>query len=64
VLTLPQARRLIIAGLSGDEETVRKTLKDVDYYMKRSMVAYRSHRKTRLQELGDAVIQGCQRAFT
>ncbi len=64
MLTLPQAKRLIIAGLSGDEETVKETLSVVNYHMKRSMVAYRSHRKTRLQELGDAIIQGCQRAFT
>jgi hypothetical protein len=64
VLTLPQARRLIIAGLSGDEETVKKTLKDVNYYMKRSMVAYQSHRKTRLKGLADAIIQGCQGAST
>lgn len=63
MLTQPQAQRLIIAGLSGDEETVRKTLSDIDYHMRRNMVAYRSHRKARLQELGDAIIQCCQRAF-
>ena len=56
MLTLPQAQRLIIAGLSGDEEAVRKTLNDVNYYMKRNMVAYRSHRKTRLKMLNDAVL--------
>ena len=47
MLTLPQARRLIIAALSGDEETVRKTLKDVNYYMKRNRSPIVSHRKTR-----------------
>lgn len=56
MLTLPLAQKLIIAGLSGDEETVKKTLKIVNYHMKRNMVAYQSHRKTRLRMLNDAVL--------
>jgi len=56
VLTLPQAQRLIIAGLSGNEELIRKTLNDVNYHMKRNMVAYLSHRKRNLQLLAEAVI--------
>ena len=56
VLTLPLAQKLIIAGLSGDKETVKKALKIVNYHMKRNMAAYRSHRKTRLPMLNDAVL--------
>jgi hypothetical protein len=56
VLTLPQAQKLIIAALSGDEEMVKKTLQDVDYYMKHSLSAYKSHRKARLRMLNDAVV--------
>ena len=56
VLTLPQAQRLIIAGLSGNEKLIRKTLKDVNYHMKRNMVAYLSHRKRNLQMLNEAVV--------
>lgn len=56
MLTLPLAKMLIIAGLSGDEKTIRKTLDDVNYYMKHSLSAYKSHRKARLQMLKDAVV--------
>jgi uncharacterized protein YPO0396 len=47
---------LIIAGLSGDKKTIRKALKDVNYHMKHSLSAYKSHRKARLRMLGEAVI--------
>lgn len=56
VPTLPPAQKLIIAGLSGDEETVKKALKIVNYHMKRIMVAYQSHRKTRPRMLNDAIL--------
>lgn len=56
MLTLPLAQKLIIAGLSGDEETIEKALKLVNYHMKRNMVAYQSHRKARLRMLKDAVV--------
>jgi hypothetical protein len=55
-LTLPQAQKLIIAALSGDEKTIKKTLKDVNYHMKRNLSAYKSHRKARIRMLNDAVI--------
>ena len=54
-MTLPQTQRLIIAGLSGNEKLIRKTLKDVNYHMKRNMAAYLSHRKRNLQMLNEAV---------
>ncbi len=56
ILTLPQAQKLIIADLSGNEKLIRKTLRDVNYYMKRNMVACLSHRKRNLQVLGEAAI--------
>ena len=51
-----RAQRLIIAGLSGNKKLIRKTLKDLNYHMKRNMVAYLSHRKRNLQLLTEAVI--------
>jgi len=51
VLTLPQAQRLIIAALSGDEKTIKKALRDISYIMKHNFNAYQSHQKRRLQLL-------------
>lgn len=55
-MTLPQAQMLIIAALSGDENAVKKALKDIRYIMKRNFIAYQSHRKKRLRLLNIAVI--------
>ena len=51
MLTLPQARKLILAALSGDQRAVEKALQDLAYTMKRNFTAYRSHRKRRLHLL-------------
>jgi hypothetical protein len=45
------AKRLIAAALTKDQRHYRKTLDDILYYLKRNMIAYRSHRKKALQKL-------------
>ncbi len=45
ILTMPQAKRLITASLSGDRNIIRKVIDDVNYHMKRNYVAYKSHQK-------------------
>jgi len=45
VLTMPQAWRLIAAAFTHDPAVVRKALANLEYYLRRNYVAYRSHRK-------------------
>lgn len=45
---MPQAKRLIVASLSGNRDEVCKAIKEVDYYMKRNFNAYQSHAKKKL----------------
>ena len=48
VLTLPQAKRLVQAALSGDDSRLMKIIRTVKYRLKRNYEAYRSHRKKKL----------------
>jgi hypothetical protein len=45
VLTLPQARLLLIAALSQNKEAIMHAIKKLNYYMKRNCVAHDSHAK-------------------
>ena len=45
VLTLPQAKRLVNASLTNDEGIIIKTIRIINYYLKKNYAAYLSHRK-------------------
>ena len=45
------ALALVIAALSGDENTIKKALFKVDYHLRRNYIAFKSHSLTKLQEL-------------
>ena len=52
ILTMPQAKRLIAAALTGSKSMVRKAIRDVDYHMRRNYIAYLSHRKRTMARHG------------
>ena len=54
ILTMPQAKRLITAALTGSRSMVRKAIKDVDYHMRRNYIAYLSHPKKNAWKAGGA----------
>jgi len=45
------ALELVIAALSGDENTIKKALFKVDYHLRRNYIAYKSHSLKKLQKL-------------
>ncbi|HBY04347.1 MAG TPA: hypothetical protein DEH07_07375, partial [Desulfotomaculum sp.] len=55
-LPRPKAQKSMTAGLDGNEKLIRKPLRDVNYHMKRNMVAYLSRRERNLQILGEVAI--------
>jgi hypothetical protein len=48
---MPMAKRLIAAALTNNPSYYRKAMNDVLYYLKRNMIAYRSHRKKAAEKL-------------
>jgi len=55
VLTLPQARDIVFAALSGDTDNIVKELKRIRYLIKKAVSAQKSHRKTKIAELKERV---------
>ena len=51
MITLPQAKKLVIAALSHDKLTIKKAIKIINYYLKRNYAAYKSHKNKTLEEL-------------
>ena len=47
ILTLPQARRLVVGALSRRNLPKADAIALVHYYLRRNAMAYRSHGKTR-----------------
>ncbi len=52
---MPQAKSLVTAALTGNQNMVRKAIQKVDYYMKRNYIAYKSHAKKKLLALDPAI---------
>ena len=53
---MPMAKRLIAAALTNNRSNYRKALNDILYYLKRNMIAYRSHRKKAAEKLALSMI--------
>ena len=53
VLTFPQARKLIIAALGGDQKAIIKVISTVLYYNKRNYESYLSFRRKKLLQLNE-----------
>jgi len=51
VLTLPQARDIVFAALSGDKSNIAIALKQIRYLIKKAVSAQKSHRKTKITKL-------------
>ena len=48
ILTLPQAKVLVLAAFTERKEAIRTAIKKVNYTIKRNYYAYMSHRKKRV----------------
>ena len=53
ILTFPQARKLVIAALSGDQKAIVKVISTVLYYNKRNYASYLSFRRKKLLQLNE-----------
>lgn len=43
------AQLLVVAAISGDEKTIKKILKKIEYYLRRNFCAYKSHSKKKIK---------------
>ena len=56
ILTMPMTKCLIDASLQNSLSCIRHAIRLVQYHLKRNFIAYRSHRKTRIQNLKDQLL--------
>ena len=60
ILTLPQARTLVLASIEQSKKAIRNAIQHVDYTIWRNWKAYKSHRKKRIAEW-NALCKPCER---